>query len=68
MSIRFAVFILSASLMVASAASPALTCSPAPCVLPNVQVSEVGNSVSETPIASNPANPSHGFWRRRLPW
>jgi hypothetical protein len=36
--------------------SPALTCSPAPCVLPNVQASGGGNSVSETPIASNPLN------------
>src|SRR5271167_2930924 len=33
-----------------------LTCSPAPCVLTNVQASEGGNPVSETPITANPRN------------
>jgi len=34
-----------------------LTCSPEPCVLPNVQASEGGLPVNEDPIASNPRNP-----------
>src|SRR5215831_18975406 len=33
-----------------------LTCSPAPCVLPNVQASEGGSSVNEDPIITNPRN------------
>jgi len=36
--------------------SPALTCSPAPCVLPNVQASEGGSPVNDDPIAANPKN------------
>jgi len=36
--------------------NPALTCSPAPCVLPNVQASEGGSPVNEDPIAANPSN------------
>jgi hypothetical protein len=35
----------------------ALTCSPAPCVLSNVQASEGGQPVNETAIATNPNNP-----------
>ena len=34
----------------------ALTCSPAPCVLPNVQASEGGMPVNENPISANPKN------------
>jgi hypothetical protein len=37
---------------------PALTCSPVPCVLPNVQASAGVNIANEDPIASNPLNPS----------
>ena len=33
-----------------------LTCSPAPCVLPNVQASEGGAPVNEDPVATNPKN------------
>lgn len=33
---------------------PNLSCSPAPCALPNVQVSEGGNVVAETPMIANP--------------
>jgi hypothetical protein len=33
-----------------------LTCTPAPCVLPNVQASEGGSPVNEDPIAANPVN------------
>jgi len=33
-----------------------LSCSPAPCVLPNVQASEGGLPVNEDPIAVNPVN------------
>ena len=36
---------------------PALTCSPVPCVLPNVQASAGVNIANEDPIASNPLNP-----------
>jgi hypothetical protein len=39
-----------------SAAPGALTCSPTPCALPNVQASEGGKAVDETPIAANPVN------------
>jgi hypothetical protein len=40
-------------------ATPAVTCSPAPCVLPNVDAAEGGtNPVNEDPIASNPNNAS----------
>jgi len=35
---------------------PALTCSPVPCVLPNVQASGGTNIANEDPIASNPTN------------
>lgn len=35
---------------------PALTCSPAPCVLPNVQASKGGQPVNEMAIAVNPKN------------
>src|SRR5207245_10254487 len=38
-----------------SAATPAVSCSPAPCVLPNADAAEGGsNPVNEDPIASNP--------------
>ncbi len=40
----------------AASSNPALTCSPAPCVLPNVQASEGGQPVNEDPIATNPTN------------
>src|SRR5215472_4824209 len=33
-----------------------LTCSPAPCVLPDTQASEGGSPVNEDPIAANPKN------------
>jgi len=37
--------------------NPQLTCSPAPCALPNVQASTSGSQpVNETPIAANPKN------------
>ena len=39
-----------------ASAHPALTCSPAPCALPNVQASEGGQPVNEDPIATNPTN------------
>ena len=35
---------------------PALTCSPVPCVLPNVQASAGVNIANEDPIAANPKN------------
>ena len=37
---------------------PALTCSPVPCVLPNVQASGGTNIANEDPIAANPKNSS----------
>lgn len=37
--------------------SQTFTCSPAPCVLPNVDVSPSPMPVNETPIVANPANP-----------
>jgi len=38
--------------------NPNLNCSPAPCVLPNVQASGIGTSpANETPVAVNPKNP-----------
>ncbi len=37
---------------------PALICSPAACVLPTIQVSEGGNSVTDAAISANPLNPS----------
>ncbi|MGC2474834.1 MAG: sialidase family protein [Candidatus Sulfotelmatobacter sp.] len=37
---------------------PALTCSPVPCVLPNVQASGGTNIANEDPIVVNPKNPS----------
>ncbi len=40
----------------AASANPALKCSPAPCVLPNVRASEGGQPVNEDPIATNPKN------------
>jgi hypothetical protein len=36
--------------------SVGLTCSPAPCVLPPVQASEGGGTVTDTPIVTNPLN------------
>jgi hypothetical protein len=39
-----------------SFAAPALTCSPVPCVLPNVQASGGSNIANEDPIAYNPSN------------
>ena len=33
-----------------------LACSPAPCVLPPLQLSEGGSPVNETPVANNPTN------------
>ncbi len=39
-----------------SVISPALSCKPAPCALPNVQASEGGQPVNDDPIAINPAN------------
>jgi len=36
---------------------PALTCTPLPCVLPNVQASTGTNIANEDPIAANPLNP-----------
>jgi len=42
-----------------AAATPAVTCSPAPCILPNVDAAEGGgNPVNEDPIAANPNNTS----------
>jgi hypothetical protein len=38
--------------------APALTCSPLPCVLPNVQASGGTNIANEDPIAYNPSNTS----------
>jgi len=35
------------------------TCSPAPCLTPNVQASEGGAPVNETPIAVDPMRPGH---------
>ncbi len=39
-----------------NAPGPNLTCSPAPCVLPNSQASAGGQPNNEDPIAANPAN------------
>jgi len=39
-----------------SNAAPQLTCTPAPCALPNVQASGGGQPVNEDPIAVNPKN------------
>jgi len=41
--------------------NPALTCSPAPCVLPNVRASEGGSPVNEDPIAANSSNSNQLF-------
>lgn len=38
---------------------PVLKCSPAPCSLPNVQASEGGQPVDETPISVDPNNSKH---------
>jgi len=38
--------------------APALSCSPTPCVLPNVQASGGTNIANEDPIAFNPRNPA----------
>jgi len=38
---------------------PTTTCSPAPCVLPNVQASEGGQPVEETTVAVTPNNPKN---------
>jgi hypothetical protein len=41
-----------------AAIHPVESCSPAPCILPNVDASEGGtNPVNEDPIAANPSNP-----------
>jgi hypothetical protein len=37
----------------------AITCSPAPCVLPPKQVSEGGEEVTDTAIVADPLNPKH---------
>jgi hypothetical protein len=37
---------------------PGLTCTPAPCALPNIQISQGRAPVNETPVAVNPANRS----------
>jgi hypothetical protein len=51
--------ILPAAQISQSFATPAVTCSPAPCVLPNVDAAEGGsNPVNEDPIAANPNNAS----------
>ena len=39
--------------------SPVLKCTPAPCALPNVQASEGGQPVDETPISVDPNNAKH---------
>lgn len=38
---------------------PALKCKPAPCTLPNMQASEGGSPVDETPISIDPNNAKH---------
>ncbi|MFL5236666.1 MAG: sialidase family protein [Rhizomicrobium sp.] len=38
---------------------PALNCKPKPCTFPNVQASEGGSPVDETPISIDPNNPKH---------
>ena len=38
---------------------PTLKCTPAPCVLPNVQASEGGQPVDETPVSVDPLNFKH---------
>ena len=38
---------------------PALKCTPKPCALPNVQASEGGSPVDETPISVDPNNAKH---------
>lgn len=43
----------------APVAPPGLNCKPAPCALPNVQASEGGQPVDETPISVDPNNPRH---------
>lgn len=51
--------VLPAARIPQSFATPAVTCSPAPCVLPNVDAAEGGlNPVNEDPIAANPNNAS----------
>jgi hypothetical protein len=40
-------------------APPPLNCKPKPCTLPNVQASEGGSPVDETPISIDPNNPKH---------
>jgi hypothetical protein len=39
--------------------APTLKCSPSPCALPNVQASEGGQPVDETPISVDPNNSKH---------
>ena len=69
-SILAVVLILSASLLLSRAApgqstqperwkKPALSCSPAPCVLPPTQASEGGGTVTNPAIVSDPANLKH---------
>jgi hypothetical protein len=50
--------VLLSSALHAQGQKPSLTCSPAPCVLPTVQVSEGGNAVTDASIAVNPLNSS----------
>jgi hypothetical protein len=50
--------LLLSSALHAQGQKPALTCSPAPCVVPTVQVSEGGNPVTDASITVNPLNSS----------
>jgi len=50
--------LLLSSALYARGQEPPLSCSPAPCVLPTVQVSEGGNAVTEASITVNPLNSS----------
>ena len=51
-------FLFLASTLNARGQEPPLACSPVPCVLPTVQVSEGGNAVTEASITVNPLNSS----------
>ena len=44
---------------IAAGHTAALNCKPAPCTLPNVQASEGGQPVDETPISVDPNNAKH---------
>lgn len=51
--------LLPSSHFASTSIAPVLTCSPAPCKLPNIDASEGGsNPVNEDPIAANPTNTS----------